>query len=162
MSDPTDEKREFLRHTVATLAYRAGKVLQDAPETFAGLKIGAKSRSPVQILAHIGDLLDWALSIAQGRQEWNETTSSSWTGQVTRFFEALGRFDAFLESKEPLSSTVEKLFQGPIADALTHVGQLAMLRRIAEAPVRGENYFKAEINVGRVGVEQANPRREFD
>jgi len=162
MSDPTDGKREFLRHTVATLAYRGGKVLRDAPEKFAGLKVSEASRSPVQILAHMGDLLDWALSMAEGRQEWHDTTSSSWTEQVTRFFEALGRFDAFLGSEQPLGSPVEKLFQGPIADALTHVGQLAMLRRIAESPVKGENYFKADITVGRVGVEQATPRREFD
>lgn len=162
MNDLADSKREFLRHTVATLAYRGGKALRDAPETFAGLKISETSRTPLQILAHLGDLLDWALSMAQGQQKWRDTKSSSWTEQLTRFFEALGRFDAFLESGTPLGSPVEKLFQGPIADALTHVGQLTMLRRVADAPIKSENYFKADIILGRVGAEQASPRREFD
>lgn len=162
MSSSTDEKRELLRHTVATLAYRGGKVVRGAAERFADLKVSETTRTPLQILAHIGDLLDWALSMAEGREEWHDTSSTSWSEQVTRFFEGLGRFDAFLGSERPLGSPVEKLFQGPVADALTHVGQLAMLRRIADSPVRGENYFKAEIAVGRVGVEQASPRREFD
>ena len=54
------------------------------------------------------------------------------------------------------------MFQGPIADALTHIGQIGMMRRMAGAPVRGENYFKADIAAGRVGAEQSAPRFEFD
>lgn len=162
MSDSIDRKREFLRHTLATLAYRGGKVIRGAPETFAGLKVSETSRTPVQILAHLGDLLDWALSMAEGRQEWHDTVSSVWPDQVSRFFETLGQLDRYLGSADPLGCPVENLFQGPIADALTHVGQLAMLRRVAEAPIRSENYFKADIVAGRVGAEQTPPRREFD
>jgi hypothetical protein len=81
---------------------------------------------------------------------------------VKRCFAALEAFDAFLASEEPLAVAPEKLFQGPVADALTHVGQLAMLRRLAGGAVRGENYFQADIVAGRVGPEQAPPRREFD
>jgi hypothetical protein len=81
---------------------------------------------------------------------------------MQRFYEALRLFDDFLASDLPTDVEAEKLFQGPIADALTHVGQLATLRRLAGSPVRGESYFRAEIVVGRVGPEQSSQRKEFD
>ncbi|SRR5579871_4954682 len=156
-----DEKRALLRHTVATVAYRGGKALRGAPASFAAYQCGPATRTPAQILAHIGDLFDWALSIAQGTQAWRESAPLSWDAEVGRFFDTLRRFDEQLASDAPLHETPEKLFQGPIADALTHVGQLAMLRRLADAPIKGENYHKAEIVAGRVGAEQTTPRREF-
>jgi hypothetical protein len=160
MSD--DPKRELLRHTLATLAYRAAKPLRDAPDRFAAFQAAADVRTPLQILAHIGDVLDWGLSIAQGRQAWRSSTPQSWNDEITRFFAALQAFDAYLVSSEPLHETAEKLFQGPVADAFCHVGQIAMLRRMAGSQIRGENYFVAEVSVGRVGLEQAAARREFD
>jgi hypothetical protein len=159
---PLEPERRVLRHTVATLAYRGGKTLRGAPEGFSAFCGSETTRTPGQILAHIGDLLDWALSIAQGKQEWRNSQPQSWDQDSQRFFAALAAFDAYLASGEPLSAPVEKLFQGPIADALTHVGQIAILRRMAGAPVRAENYFRAEIVAGRVGADQAAPRREFD
>jgi hypothetical protein len=155
-------ERQVLRHTVATLAYRGGKAIRGAPEEFSAFRGSETTRTPGQILAHIGDLLDWALSIAQGKQEWRNSPPQSWEMDSQRFFAALAAFDAFLASGEPLAAPVEKLFQGPIADALTHVGQIAILRRMAGAPVRAENYFRAEIAAGRVGPDQTPPRREFD
>ncbi len=152
----------MLRHTLATLAYRGGKTLRGAPEGFSGFRASASTRTPGQVLAHIGDLLDWALSVAQGKQEWHNSQLQSWEMDSQRFFTALAAFDAYLASGEPLGPPVEKLFQGPIADALTHVGQIAILRRMADAPVRAENYFRAEIVAGRVGPDQAAPKREFD
>ena len=152
----------MLRHTLATLAYRGGKTLRGAPEGFSGFRASASTRTPGQVLAHIGDLLDWALSIAQGKQEWHNSQLQSWEMDSQRFFTALAAFDAYLASGGPLGAPVEKLFQGPIADALTHVGQIAILRRMADAPVRAENYFRAEIVAGRVGPDQAAPKREFD
>jgi hypothetical protein len=162
MAGVADPKRELLRHTVATLAYRGGKVLRGAPEGFASFRPGEGTRTPGEIVAHIGDLLDWALSIAKGEQAWKDSAPLSWEEGTARFFEALGRFDAFLASDAPLGRSAEKLFQGPVADALAHVGQIAMLRRLAGSPVRGENYFKAEIAAGRVGADQAPPRVEFE
>ena len=156
-----DERRAFLRHTLATVAYRGGKALRGAPPEFAAFRAGDSSRTPAQILAHVGDLFDWALSIAQGRQAWRDSTPLAWDAEVARFFAALQRFDEFLASDAPLADSAERLFQGPIADALTHVGQLAMLRRLANAPIKGENYHKAEIAAGRVGAAQSAPRREF-
>jgi hypothetical protein len=153
---------DFLRHAVATLAYRGGKVLRGAPDGFAGFRLSDTARTPGELLAHMGDLLEWALSLAAGTREWHNTSPRAWEEEVTRFFTALGAFDAYLASSAPLHAPAEKLFQGPIADALTHVGQLATRRRLAGAPIRGENYFLADIVAGYVGPEQSPPRREFD
>ena len=162
MHESDDPKRDLLRHAVATLAYRGGKTLRDAPAGFASLRVGEKTRTPVEILAHIGDLLDWALCLARGEHRWNDSQPQPWEGEVARFFDSLARFEAYLASGEPLRASPEKLFQGPIADALTHVGQIAMLRGIAGVRVRGENYFVADIVAGQVGRQQSAPRREFD
>ncbi len=159
MADPACT---MLRHTLATLAYRAGKALRDAPPGFAEFRIGETSRTPAQILAHMGDLFDWALNMARGTQAWRDSDPLPWDREVERFFDAIARLDAFLASDEPMTGSVEILFQGPVADALTHTGQLTMLRRLAGSPVRGENYARAEIVAGRVGAEQTRPRREFD
>jgi len=157
-----DGAREMLRHALATLAYRGGKAVRGATDHFADFKTEATIRTPGQILAHIGDLLDWALSLADGQHVWHDSAPRPWPEEVGRFFEALARLDARLASESPLGSTPQRLFQGPIADALTHVGQLTMLRRMFGAPVRGENYFKADIAAGRVGPEQSAPGREFE
>ncbi len=162
MAVASDPKRELLRHTLATLAYRAGKALRGAPPEFATFASGPSGRTPVQILAHLGDLFDWALWLAKGQHRWREAVPLPWEHEAERFFAALAAFDAYLASNVPLEAPAEKLFQGPIADALTHVGQLAMLRRLGGWPMRGENYFVAEIVTGRVGAKQAAPVREFD
>lgn len=157
-----DAKRELLRHTVATVAYRGSKAVRGAPEAFAQFTIGASPRTPAKILAHIGDLFDWALSQAKGAEAWTDSAPLEWTHEVERFHDAVRRFDAYLASDAPLAVHPERLFQGAIADALTHVGQLAMLRRLSGAPIKGENYSRADIVAGRVGPDQAPPRREFD
>jgi hypothetical protein len=160
--DNSDTKREMLRHTVATLAYRGAKAVRGAPETFASFHASETTRTPAQILAHVGDLLDWALSIAKGDETWNNSEPLPWDQEVARFHQALESFDNYLASDAELSSTCERLFQGPIADALTHVGQLTMLRRLAGGPIKGENYSRAKIEAGSVGAEQAAPKGEFD
>lgn len=154
--------REILRHTVATLAYRAGKAVRDAPSLFASFAVASGSRTPEQILGHMGDLFDWALSMAKGKQTWRNSTPLPWDQEVARFFAALEAFDAYLGSDEPLGLPIERLFQGPIADALTHTGQLTMLRRLAGSPIKAENYAKAAIASGAVGLTQPAPRVEFD
>jgi hypothetical protein len=158
----TDEKRELLRHTVATLAYRGGKAVSNAPDDFATFRVNETTRTPAQILAHIDDLLDWALAISKGNYSWHDSSPLAWKDEVARFFLALAALDAYLASEAELGYPVEKIFQGPIADALTHVGQIALLRRMYGAAIRGENYFKAEIVSGRVGAEQSKKRVEFD
>jgi len=160
-SSTSDSKRELFRHTLAALAYRAGKAVRNAPDNFADFQGGAGLRTPGRILAHIGDLFEWALSIAKGKQTWSDSKPQPWAKEVERFFTALKNFDDFVASGAAVEDSLEKLFQGPVADAFTHVGQIAMLRRMAGSPVKGENYHKAEITVGRVGFEQASPKREF-
>lgn len=152
----------MLRHCVATLAYRGGKVLRGAPPEFAEYRASETLRTPSQILAHLGDLLDWALEMARGGQTWKPVEPVGWQQDIDRFFATLAAFDHYLASGEPLEVSEDQLFQGPIADALTHVGQIAILRRMAGAPIRGENYFKADIEAGRVGPDQKPARVEFD
>jgi hypothetical protein len=157
-----DANRDLLRHILATVAYRGGKAVRNAPAAFGTFKASDTIRTPAQILAHIGDLFDWALSIASGRQQWHNSTPLIWDREVSRFFEALQRFDAYLASDAPMACSAAQIFQGPLADALTHVGQIAMLRRLAGAAMKGENYFEADIVAGRVGLEQTAPPGEFD
>ena len=154
-----DEKRELLRHTLATLAYRAVRALEGAPAGF-GVYAGA-GRKPIDIMAHMGDLLDWALSMADGARRWHESEPEAWEKENRRFFAALHAFDSFLASDKPLQAPIERLIQGPVADALTHVGQLAMLRRMAGSPTRGENFYVAAISVGQVAQDQPAPVKTF-
>ena len=147
---------------VATLAYRAATVLRDAPARFGTLSVGASARNPVQIVAHMGDLTTWAVGLAQGEYVRKAAGGDDWNVEVNRFFERLGELDRELELRELPQDVLHKLIQGPLADALTHVGQLALLRGISGAAVRPESYVRAEIVRGRVGLTQAEPVREFD
>ena len=157
-----DPRRALLRHTLATLAYRGGKAVRDAPAGFASFKAAPTTRTPGEILAHVGDLMDWGLSVARGKQEWHNAAPRPWDDEVARFFRAVAAFDDYLAGEVPLGDSPESLFQGPVADAFTHVGQIALLRRLAGGPLRGENYHKADIALGRVGPAQSPPRLEFD
>ena len=162
MTENSESTRALLRHLVATLAYRAAKVLRDVPPSFAQFSSGRDSRLPVQILEHLGDLMAWGLRMAQGEYLWRAEGTGDWNTEVRRFFEGLRALDQFLASDAPLGHSAEMLIQGPLADALTHVGQLAMLRGAAGIPVRPESYARAEIVAGRVGLDQVPPLREFD
>jgi len=161
-SDNQDSSRALLRHSVATLAYRAGKAVRGAPPPFAGFRAAPGVRTPSEILAHMGDLFDWALSIARGKEAWQNSAPLAWDAEVARFFAALKAFDEYLASGDAVQASAERLFQGPVADALAHTGQLTILRRMAGAPIRAENYSRADIVAGRVGAEQTAPKREFD
>ena len=157
-----DDKRALLRHTVATVAYRGGKALRGAPGSFAAFTPDGTRRTPAKILAHIGDLYEWALSQATGAESWNESTPLEWEREIDRFFTTLQRFDDYLASDAALAVPAERLFQGAVADSLAHIGQLAMLRRLAGVRMKSENYSRADIVAGRVGAEQTPPKREFD
>ena len=146
----------------ATLAYRAAKVLRDVPPGFGARSFGPATRRPVQIVAHMADLMTWALTIARGRQVWTAGGGDDWDAEVQRFFAGLSALDAELADEGEFPGSMEQLVQGPLADALTHVGQLSLLRGLAGAPVRPESYARAPIALGRVGPEQGPPAREFD
>src|SRR5258705_13199826 len=117
----------MLRHCLATLAYRGGKVLRGAPDEFASYRASESSRTPAEIVAHLVDLLDWALSIARGQQAWKNSEPVDWQAGADRFFTSLTALDQFLASNEPLDASPERLFQAPGSDALTPGGQLTML-----------------------------------
>jgi hypothetical protein len=151
----------MLRHVVATLAYRGGKTLRGVPADFAQFQLVPGARTPAEILAHIGDLLDWALSHADGAEKWTNSPPLPWEQGAARFFAALDALDKRLASGAPLGCPQKKLFQGPLADAFTHIGQIAVMRRAAGSPVRGENYYIADIATGRVGADQSPARYEF-
>jgi len=148
-----DLKRELLRHLTATLAYRAGIAVSDAPQNFAAFKVGAAIRTPGEILAHIGDLLQGSLYLMKGEFIYLNSAPLPWNEEVERFFNSAKDFDSYLASDAPLNQPIEKIIQGPISDALTHVGQIVMLRRAAGAPIRVESYFTAEIVPGEIEKE---------
>jgi hypothetical protein len=155
-------ERAMLRHTLATLAYRAEKVLRDVSDGFANQQIAPGVRTPLELVGHLGDLMAWATRTAQGQWVWKAESVGEWNADVDRFYAGIAELDQVLASDTPLGHPAGVIFQGPIADALTHVGQLAMLRRLAGAPVRPESYGRAQIAVGRVGRDQSAERREFD
>ncbi len=161
MSSETDP-RPVLRRMVATLAYRAAKVLRDPPPGFAYAQLGASLRTPVQIVAHMADLMAWGVSLARGDYLWKPEGTNDWDLELRRFLDNLSTLDRELAADGPFRGSVDKLIQGPLCDALTHVGQLAMMRGMAGAPVRPESYARADITLGRVGLDQAAPRAEFD
>ena len=159
----SSEASAVIRHSLATLAYRASKAVRGAPIEFAALRVAPSSRTPAEILAHMGDLMEWALTMAEGQTMWRDQPPQSWDADVARLFAGIQALDAFLARAAPLDRGVLfQLLQGPIADALTHTGQLTFLRRIAHAPVRGESYQRALIAAGQTGLEQPAPQREFD
>jgi hypothetical protein len=147
---PCESATELFRHTLATLAYRGGKAFRGAPDHFSHFRVGDGGRTAGEILAHICDVLDWGLIMAKDKHVWHESAPRAWHLDVERFFHVLGAFDDFVASGAPLQAPLDRLLQGPVADALTHVGQIAMLRRLAVAPLQGENFFKADIAIGRI------------
>ena len=153
-----------MRHTLATLAYRAGKTVRGTPEAFGAFRAGPNSRSGVEILAHMGDLMDWKLRVVRGEPKWTTATPLPWDQEIARFYAALKALDDYLASGEPIRAEPARVFQGGIADALTHTGQLAMLRHLSGYKMKGESYALADIQIGRVGIDQtpANPKYEFD
>ena len=157
-----DPKIDLLRHTLATVAYRGGKAVRDAAEGFGTFRVAESTRTPVEILAHIGDLLDWGARMARGEYAWHDATPLPWEQEVERFFACLARFDEALAAADERCFVPERIFRGPIADSLNHIGQIAMLRRLHGAPIRGENYFRAKVETGRVGRDQPEPVVEFD
>lgn len=158
------DTRDAIRHLLAVIAYRTSKSVRGAPASFADFEASPTTRTPVQILAHMGDLMDWGLSMTRGTPRWNDAPPQPWETEVRRFFAAVTAWDEHLASGAPIGIEAEKLFAGPLADCLNHTGQLNLLRRMAGAPVKGESYARADIRIGQTRLEQppADPRNEFD
>jgi GNAT superfamily N-acetyltransferase len=143
-ANTADERRALLRHAVAVVAFRANHALANVPGDFAQFRAGDRTRTPIEIVVHLCDLYDWALWMAKSHSVWNNTEPTTWEADVARFFAALAAFDEFLASGATLIWSAERVLAGPIADSLTHIGQIALLRGVSGSPVKGMNYAKAD------------------
>lgn len=152
-SQSADVKRQLLQHLLATIAYRAGRAIHMAPQSFPTLRITGEVRTPLEIVAHMADLFQWAVALAHGQKGRKSEEPGDWVDEVERFRNGLEGFDRYIASGAPLFISAERLLQGPVADALTHVGQLAMLRRVTGSPIAPESYARAEIIAGKLELE---------
>ncbi|MGD8545248.1 MAG: hypothetical protein PVH12_03630 [Candidatus Bathyarchaeota archaeon] len=150
------EKCWMLRHFLASIAYRATKAIKNAPETYPNLYIGKGVRTPLRILHHITGVLTYAHSFFE---HYGTTISDlkSWDAEVDAFYNILSKLDKSLKEKNPHKVTEEQLLQGPLSDAMAHIGQLLMLRRMAGSPVPSENFIFADIGKGEVSSDQPDP-----
>jgi hypothetical protein len=155
-----DDKRSLLRHFLAALAYRTQKALRDAPAEFANFHADEETRTPAELVRHMTSVLGYARTFFVGGQYRPEPLPSL-NDEVIRFHDVLEELARDLEAGTPLMQgmSAERLLQGPFSDAMTHAGQLAMLRRLAGVPVPPENFIFADIEPGRLGIEQAEPVR---
>lgn len=154
-----DDKRELLRHFLAALAYRAQKALRDAPAEFGNFRIAEGVRTPSELVCHMTSVLGYARTFFIGGQ-YRPAPLPSLAEEIERFHEMLKDIAQYIESGAPLlgEMSAEQLLQGPFSDAMTHAGQLAMLRRLAGFPVAPENFIVADIDAQHLGIEQAEPR----
>jgi hypothetical protein len=159
---PEDQgKNDLVRHLLATLVYRTTKIIHDAPELYPTISIGNNVRTPEKVLGHINSLIQlsnrfWSperpVSMANRRKD---SGKKGWELEVDLFYKMAAEFDETLAKYPvPRKYTPEKVLQGPFMDAFTHVGQLALLRRMAGAPIDGESYWMADVRVGHVGQDQ--------
>jgi len=151
----------LVRHQLAALAYRFQKALRGAPPAFAGFDAGAGVRPPVAIVHHMNGVLGYLREVLAGEHAGvrHRHPQLGLDGEVAAFHSMLGRLDSLLASRPDLPlERLERGLQGPISDAMTHVGQLAMLRRLAGSPVQAEDFYLADVRVGRVGADQPPPR----
>lgn len=151
------ESRRLLKHFLAALAYRTQKALRDAPGTFGDFRLAPTSRSPHELVWHLSGLMGYARTFFHGGV-WQPDKLPTLADEVARFHEQLAKLSADFEDPS-LSCTItdEQLLQGPLADAMTHVGQLAMLRRLHGAPVPSENFIHAQVSAKNLTADQPAP-----
>lgn len=153
---PTPDTTQLLRHTLATLAYRANRVLADAPEGFGDFDAGQGVMTPRKMVNHMSMILAYAKSRLTGEEFQRPTEVDDWSMEVDRFYETVSALDKAAEAGfRADGEMVLRMLQGPILDALTHVGQLSLLRRLAGSPTPKDNYIKAQIELGKTGKDQA-------
>lgn len=154
----TREQRNLLRHFLAALAYRTQKALRDAPADFGSFRAGSGTRTPAELICHMTSVLGYARTFFVGGH-YRPAPLPSLTEEVQRFHELLSDLGSLLERDTPLQEqmTAERLLQGPFSDAMTHAGQLALLRRLAGKPVAPENFIVADIDAQRLGSQQPDP-----
>jgi hypothetical protein len=153
-----EDKRKLLAHFLAALAYRTQKALREAPADFGSFRAVEGVRTPAELVRHMASVLGYARTFFVGGHYWPEALAS-FDEEIERFHEMLGLLAQHLRNGDALleGMTEERLLQGPFSDAMTHAGQLALLRRLAGAPVPPENFIAAEIREERLGPNQPGP-----
>ena len=155
-----DRDRELLRHFLAAIAYRTQKALRGAPQHYPAFSAGNRIRTPAELIRHMTALMGYVRTFFQGGSYPTKPDPlPTFQEEVERFHEMVEAVGKLLASDAPCSLTTEQLLQGPFADAMTHVGQLAMLRRLADSPVAPENFIYADIRADRLHADQPPPAR---
>ena len=151
------ESRRLLQHFLAALAYRTQKALRDAPAGFADFRAGPTTRTPFELLWHMTGLIGYARTMLHGG-DFEPPRVPSLDDEIVRFHETLKALhDDFADASLSARITDEQFLQGPLADAMTHAGQLALLRRLFGAPIPSENFIFATIDARNVGPDQPLP-----
>jgi hypothetical protein len=150
------DKSEMLRHFLASIAYRATKAIKHAPDTYPTFSLGKGVKTPLRILHHITGVLTYAHSFFE-HYETTRFEVKSWDAEINEFYSILSKLDVSIQERNPNKVTEEQLLQGPLSDAMTHIGQLSMLRRMVDSPIPSENFIFAAIRKGEVSPDQPDP-----
>ena len=152
-----NDSRRLLQHFLAALAYRTQKALRDAPIGFGNFRAAPTARTPFELLWHMTGLMGYARTMFRGG-EFEPPRLPTMAEEITRFHEQLEALrDDFGDPKLTAQIGDEQFLQGPLADAMTHAGQLAFLRRLYGSPVPSENFIFATIEATNVTGRQALP-----
>ena len=149
------ESRQLLQHFLAALAYRTQKALREAPDHFADFRAGPTVRTPKELVRHMTGVIGYAQTMLRGGT-FAPPDLDSFDAEIDRFHAILAKLrDDFGDSALTTSISDQQFLQGPLSDAMTHAGQLAMLRRISGSPVPSENFIFADVRSDNVSRSQA-------
>jgi hypothetical protein len=153
-----NDKRALLTHFLAALAYRTQKALRGAPDNFGSFRIKDGVRTPSELVRHMTSVLGYARTFFVGGSYWPDPLPTL-SDEIERFHQMIELLAQHLRNGDSFLNdiTEERLLQGPLADAMTHAGQLAMLRRLVGDPVPPENFIVAQIKSDSLGIDQADP-----
>ncbi len=152
-----DEQRKMLMHFLAALAYRTQKALRGASPEFANFSAGGKVRTPLELVRHMDSVLGYARTFIIGGS-YRPPQTADFAEAIASFHQVVEDLARHLDAGSKMHGiTPEVMLQGPFSDAMTHAGQLAMLRRLAGDPVPPENFIYATISPDNLGPNQPMP-----
>lgn len=147
-------KNEFLRHTLSTIGYRFQKSVKYRNQEFEDFSLGKGSRSPKEIVNHMYAVLSsTTFYLLEEKRQKKSPEKLSLDLEIDRFNEELKNLDQLLSEKDLPINYSKKLLQGPLSDILTHIGQIAMLSRLNNQPIEGEDFSAATISTIKVDKE---------
>ena len=151
------ESRRLLQHFLAAVAYRTQKALRGAPDAFADFRAGINVRTPHEIVWHMTGVIGYARTMFHGGR-FTPARAETFPREIERLHATFeGLREDFGNPGLSASITDEQFLQGPLSDAMTHAGQLALLRRLAGSPVASEDFIFAKIDASNVTADQADP-----